>query len=445
MFRKKILIILFWLFIWQLLAMWTDNPILLAGPAQTLLTLLKLSGEAVFRQVVGFSLLRIGAGFLAGLFSALLLAALSARFSFFEDLLKPLMTLIKTVPMVSFVILLLIWWGSSFLAVAVCFLMVLPNVYTNTLEGIKAADRQLLEVARVFRLPFRNRFFYIYRPALRPFLYGSLKVSLGVCWKSGIAAEVIGIPELSVGERLYLAKISLDTPGVLAWTAAAVLLSIGFERLILYLAGLFFSWEPRCKKASSGSACGGGPFPPAQPLPGPVPLICENLSKAYGAQTVLRGFSAAYLPGNIYYLTGPSGWGKTTLLRLLCGLENPDGGSITGRGRFAVTFQEDRLCGEYSAVRNLELVTGNRRQAEDALLGLLEKDALHKPCSQLSGGMKRRVALVRAMEAESEFVLLDEPFTGMDEETRRLAADYIAKKQRGRTVIIATHIPSSPL
>ncbi len=100
-----------------------------------------------------------------------------------------MMTLLKTVPVASFVVLLLIWWGSSFLAVAVCFVVVLPNIYINTLEGLKNADKQLLQMAQVFRISKKNKFFYIYRSALAPFLYGSMKVSLGMCWKSGVAAD----------------------------------------------------------------------------------------------------------------------------------------------------------------------------------------------------------------------------------------------------------------
>ncbi len=104
-----------------------------------------------------------------------------------------------------------------------------------------------------------------------------------------------------------------------------------------------------------------------------------------------------------------------------------------------MVFQEDRLCEEYSAVRNVELVTGDRNSAREALAGLLEEDALEKPCGLLSGGMKRRVALVRAMEADSAYVFLDEPFTGMDQGTRRLAEAYVAARQKGRILIIAAH------
>lgn len=433
---KKAGIILFWIIIWQITALCVDNPILMVTPLQAASTLLRSMGELLFWQTVGCSLLRIGAGFLLGTAAALLLAGLACRFPLLEEVLSPVITLLKAVPVASFVVLLLIWWGSSFLAVAICFLIVLPNIYLNTLEGLKNVDRKLLEMAAVFRMPLWNRFFYVYRPALQPFLTGSLKLALGMCWKSGVAAEVIGTPALSIGERLYLSKIYLDTAGVFAWTATVVLLSFCFEKIVLWLARRFFAWKPLCRPVKKGGKKDAHKDS----------LICSGLTKTYGGLTVIRNLDRVYEPGETYYLTSPSGSGKTTLLRLLCGLEAPDGGSVEPALRFSCVFQEDRLCEEYSALHNVEMAAagprrgGGRSHGEAALRRLLPEEALHKPCSQLSGGMKRRVSLVRAMEAESDCVLLDEPFTGMDRDTRELAEEYIMSSQRGRILIIATHI-----
>ena len=441
---RRLGIIVFWLLVWHLLAIWVDNPILLVTPIQAAGVLVESLGKSVFWQAVGGSLLRIGAGFLMGLFAALALAALAGRFRWVEELLEPLINLLKAIPVASFVVLLLIWWGSSFLAVAVCFLIVLPNIYISTLEGLKNADKRLLEMAAVFQMPFKNCFFYIYRPALKPFLLSSLKLALGMCWKSGVAAEVIGTPAFSIGERLYMSKIYLETAEVFAWTAVVILLSFGFERVILWLAGAFFDWEPECSAPRRRDRRG------VRSREADRPIICRDIRKKYGELTVLQDFNATYEAGQMYYLTSPSGSGKTTLLRLLCGLETPDGGSVEPELRFSYCFQEDRLCETYSAVRNVEMVIGAGRgraqkrsdaaTAEEALRILLSEEALRKPCSQLSGGMKRRVALVRAMEADSDCVLLDEPFTGMDARTREKAEEYIRSRQRGRIVMIATHI-----
>ncbi len=434
---------MFWLFVWHLLALWVDNSILLVTPVQAACVFVESLGKITFWQAVCGSLLRIGAGFLMGMLAALALAALAKRFWWLEELLEPLINLLKSIPVASFVVLLLIWWGSSFLAVAVCFLIVLPNIYINTLEGLKNADQRLLEMAEVFEIPFKNSFFYIYRPALKPFLLSSLKLALGMCWKSGVAAEVIGTPAFSIGERLYMSKIYLETAEVFAWTAVVILLSLCFEKVVLWLVRAFFDWEPECsapRRTKDRRAFAGRESDRL--------LVCKDIRKNYGDLTVIKDFNAVYEAGQIYYLTSPSGSGKTTLFRLLCGLETPDGGSVSPKFRFSYCFQEDRLCETYSAVKNVELVIGagenthadGNTQAEEALRTVLPEEALCKPCSQLSGGMKRRVALVRAMEADSDCVLLDEPFTGMDAGTREMAEAYIRSRQRGRIVVIATHI-----
>ena len=461
---KKAVIILFWLGVWELAARVTDNPILLAGPLQTAGELCGLFGEAAFYKTIFMSLLRIGAGFGAGFLTAIFLAAAGSRFSVLEEWLAPFMGLLKAVPVASFVVLLLIWWGSSFLALAVSFLVVLPVVYISVLEGLKNLDRERAEMGRVFCLPSASRFFYLYRPGLRPYLQGSLETALGLAWKAGVAAEVIGTPDFSVGGRLYLSKLYLDTAGVFSWTATVLLLSFLFERAVLWGAEKFFAWQPACGKPRPVLKKGIGRQRKAETGRGRLPeaeegngesrktesdrgeqrvsgrLLMENVWKSFGDRTVLAGVSQAYEPGRIYYLRWPSGSGKTTLLRLLAGLERPDRGRIRVEGNCSMVFQEDRLCREYSAVKNVELVTGDATSARRALELLLEPGTTEQPCGELSGGMKRRVALVRAMEADSAVVLLDEPFAGMDDRTRARAEEYIRRRQGGRTLIIATHL-----
>lgn len=430
---KRAAAIGFWLLMWQVLAMAVHNAILVVSPWETLIRLTALFQDKTFFIAVGMSLLRIGAGFLAGFLTGMALATASSRFPLLENLLGPLMSLLKAVPVASFVVLLLIWWGSSFLAVAICFLVVLPNIYINTLEGLKSTDRELLEMAKVFRLPTATRFFYIYRPALQPFLISGLKLALGMCWKSGIAAEVIGTPVPSIGGQMYLSKIYLDTAGVFAWTAVIIVISVLFERLFLFLTDLFFAWQPACRACKAIAEVQSA-------------VVLENVCKSYELpkegryQKILENVSNVYEPGMIYYLTSPSGSGKTTLLKLLSGLTKPDSGNLSIPDTVSMVFQEDRLCMDYSALKNVEMITGDPERAEKALKRLLEAEDLGKPCSHLSGGMKRRVALVRAMEARSQLVLLDEPFTGMDVGTMTKAEAYIRERQQGRTVIIATHI-----
>lgn len=470
---NKLPVLLFWLAVWEAVALIAGNAVLVASPVETFREFLRLLGESSFYFSLGKSILRIGGGFAAGLFCAAFLAFLAYRIPFVESLFTPLMRFLLAVPVASFAVLLLIWWGSSFLSAAVSFLVVLPQFYVSFTEGMKSLDKKMLQMAEVYRLPGFSRFFYVYRPALKPFLYSSMKISLGMCWKSGVAAEVIGLPDFSIGEGLYFSKITLNTAGVFAWTGVIILLSILFEKLVLNGTERFLNWEPEVKKpgnASSGRRAGkaereqepgsekatGKEREPgsektegkeresgetkAAGKAGTEEIRVRGLCKAYGETRVFQNFSAVHEKGRIYYLRQPSGSGKTTLLSILAGIEKADAGSIRVPERVSMLFQEDRLCEEYDAIKNVELVCGNRKQASEALLKLLEPESLEKPCSSLSGGMKRRVALVRAMEAEADFVLLDEPFVGMDRENRRMAEQYIQERQQGRTILIATHI-----
>lgn len=233
--KIKLWAVLFWLAIWQLASLYINKEILLVSPIKVMIRLAELCMTAIFWKSIIFSLIRIATGFLLAALTGSILAALSARFKWIGELLAPLMLAIKSIPVVSFIILALIWFSSKNLSVLISFMMVLPIIYTNTLSGINSLDRDMQEMAQVFEIPLSRRLRYIALPQIMPFFYSGCEVALGLSWKSGIAAEVIGIPRGSIGERLQQAKVYLDTPDLFAWTVVIVLLSFLFERLILTL------------------------------------------------------------------------------------------------------------------------------------------------------------------------------------------------------------------
>ena len=238
--KLRLWAVLFWLAVWQLAAMalaaaYPHGSLLLASPAAVLLRLGELVMTASFWRTVGWSAARIFGGFLISTVLAVVLAALAAWKHWIRELLAPLVAVIKAVPVASFIILALVWLNSRSLSLFISALMVFPPVYLNVLEGIRRTDGQLLEMARVFRVPFSRRLRYIYLPQIMPYFRTAVSLGLGLCWKAGAAAEVIGLPSGSVGERLYTAKVYFQTPDLFAWTVTIVTVSALFERLFLSL------------------------------------------------------------------------------------------------------------------------------------------------------------------------------------------------------------------
>ena len=220
-----------WLLLWQLASMAVGLPLLLPSPFAVLLRLGQLCTGADFWLTVASSLLRILLGFLLGVLFGTALAGLCWRFRLIDALARPLLGVLKSTPVASFIILALVWVKTTWLATVISFIMVLPLIYANVREGIDSADRQLLEMAQVFRLSRRKTFRYCYLPAILPFFLSAISSALGFAWKSGIAAEVLGRPARAIGSQIYDSKIYLETPDLFAWTLVVILLSVLLERL----------------------------------------------------------------------------------------------------------------------------------------------------------------------------------------------------------------------
>ena len=230
-----LLAVVFWLAVWQLAAVIIGEAIILVSPIQALEALMRLAPTGAFWCRIGFSAVRILSGFLLALAAGCALAAAAGACELLRILLAPTMQFVKAAPVASFIILALFWMRSRNLAVLISFLMVLPVVYSAVLEGVLNADRSLLEMARVFRIPLWRRVRYIWLPCVWPYLVQSCRVGLGLCWKSGIAAEVIGLPDGSMGEALYQTKLYVMTDELFAWTFVIICVSALFERVLLRL------------------------------------------------------------------------------------------------------------------------------------------------------------------------------------------------------------------
>lgn len=225
----------FWILIWELVSVWVGQEILLASPVAVFRTLFVLIQSLDFWRTILFSSLRIVTGFVLALIVGTLLAALSYRFRLAEDLISPLMKTIKAMPVASFIILALVWIRSENLSVLISFMMVVPMIYSSVSQGLVVADEKLLQMARVFHVSPLQKVIAIYIPSVKPFFLTAVTVGLGFCWKAGIAAEVIGIPTGSIGAKLYEAKLYLMTKELLAWTIVIILISMLFEKVVVFL------------------------------------------------------------------------------------------------------------------------------------------------------------------------------------------------------------------
>lgn len=229
---------LFWLGVWWIAAVAVNQVLLIPTPYQVGQALLSAVQTAVFWQSVGASLLRIAVGFLSAVVVGTLLAVLTARFRWLHTLFSPLLHIVRAAPVASFIILALVWIATDGVPVFISFLMVLPMVWVNVEEGIGQIDRQLCEVALVYRIGRWQTLTKLSVPSVMPFFLTGCVNGLGFAWKSGVAAEVICRPALSIGRQLQSAKLTLDTPEVFAWTAVVVVLSILLEKALLLLTNI---------------------------------------------------------------------------------------------------------------------------------------------------------------------------------------------------------------
>ena len=242
----RLVCVAFWLAVWEVAARAIDARIILVGPLEVLARLVALAGTGEFWASVGVSLGRIGVGFAAAVVAGTALAALASRSAAVRELLAPLMGAMKAVPVASFVILVLLWVSSRYLSVVIALVMALPVVYTNVLEGIRQTDPRLLEMCEVFHVRGWDRVRLVYASQVLPYFRAAVTLALGLSWKAGIAAEVIGLPDFTIGEHLYDAKVYLDTPDLFAWTVAIVVVSVTLEALVTRgMGALMARWEAR--------------------------------------------------------------------------------------------------------------------------------------------------------------------------------------------------------
>lgn len=227
--------VLFWVALWWVIAAIYKKPLILPSPFLTGKALLRLAGTGEFYATTLLSLVRITLGILLALVSGVFLAMLTIKSALCHHLFSPVLTLFKATPVASVIFLMLLWVGRDNVPFWIAFMMALPIVWANVREGLLQTDKRLLEMARVFNVPAARILLKIRIPSLMPYFLSACRSAVALAWKAGIAAEVLCVPEHSIGRAIYEGKTYLITDELFAWTLLVVLISLMIEKGALAL------------------------------------------------------------------------------------------------------------------------------------------------------------------------------------------------------------------
>ena len=415
----------FWLAVWVFAAVLVAQPLILPGPCAVVVALLRLVCDASTWAILAGSGARILGGLALAAVCGGVLAGVSVRSRTFSRLVAPALSFVKATPVACVVVLLLIWLGSARVSIAAVFLMALPGVYFSLVEGLTQADKPLEQMFRLHGVRGWRLFCaHTWREVL-PFVLSCARAVIGMSWKAGVAAELIGMAAGTVGERIYQAKLLIETADLLAWTVLVVAASWACERVLVWLlrASGPAAWRAavRAHGRAGGSAGGGAP---------------AELAFAVGDRApwapALDGLVLRVPAGGRTCVMGASGAGKSTLLALAAGECAP----------CSMVFQDVRLVEDVSALDNVLVCADARVDASSAtaLLRLLVPGVdVHARVAELSGGQRRRVEIARALLCPGDAVILDEPFTGLDAAARDATAVAVLDLLDGRMLLLATH------
>lgn len=240
-----VLAVLFWVLVWWILAVRIGKPLLLPTPWSVLRRLAELAVTAEFLKITLLSLGRILGGIVLSVLIGIPLGVLTAKLHFFSVLLRPLMTAIRATPVAAFIILIWLWIGKDEVPTIITVLIGLPVVWQNVETGVREIPKPLVEMARVFRVPFFRRILAVDLPAVLPTFHASLQTAVGLGWKAGVAAEILVRPVYAIGREISDANYNLESVDLFAWTLTVVLLSLVIEWVLsALLARLFRSVTP---------------------------------------------------------------------------------------------------------------------------------------------------------------------------------------------------------
>ena len=228
-------VLIFWVIVWHLIAKAIDRPILVSTPADTFNNLIVLASDKEFYITIISSVLRILSGFFAAVMAGTVLGILAGKIAILDELINPLMSVIKATPVASFIILALFWISKENIPSFIAFLMVIPIIHGNVREGLKNTPNELIEMTKIYEISPVKRLTKLYIPSILPYFAAGFKTSLGLAWKAGVAAEVIAYTKNSIGKELNSAKAYLETVDIFTWTLTVIIISMLLEKLLMFI------------------------------------------------------------------------------------------------------------------------------------------------------------------------------------------------------------------
>ncbi len=420
--------------VWQLLSWQMAQPQLIPSFPDLIRALLRLVYTPGFLVSIGTTCLRACVGLLLSLAAASITAFLLNRSEAIRFLFMPWLSLLRSVPVISFILLALIFLNPEMIPLLIAFLTMYPLLTENLLKGLMNRRDSWKILARQFHLNAWNRLFQINYPQLKPYLFSGLASAVGFGWRAIIMGEVLSQCVDGIGKRMKEAQVFIDVPELIAWTLVAIVLSWLTDKLISRLS----DWQPSVRYRHSAVELQTVSLQPND-------ICLTDVSYSYG----VHHMNIILKAGKIYVLSAPSGQGKTTLLQLLNGTLRPTGGEISCLpGQTANLFQEPTLLPQLTAKENIMLGGAayyDRAILEQQSLRLLAAFQLEKRAEMypaaLSYGQQQRVALARALMFPAGLLLLDEPFNGLDVELRQLVARFLVEWQQEKqaTVVFSSH------
>lgn len=231
---RTFFVLAFWVLVWHVIAVSVNKEILISTPFNTLKNLVKMGQEKQFYVIIFSSVYRILTGFFIAVIFGSALGIIAGKIRVIDELISPLLSVVKATPVASFIILALFWLSKESIPAFISFLMVMPIIHGNVSEGLKNTPVELIEMTKVYNFTPFQKLTKLYLPTIMPYFLAGLKTSLGLAWKAGVAAEVIAFTKNSIGKELNSAKTYLETVDVFTWTLTVIIISMILEKALIF-------------------------------------------------------------------------------------------------------------------------------------------------------------------------------------------------------------------